>query len=115
MKAQKKKGIAAWIITSEPQGGPVRPPSDPIAVLNQRTPEKTVRLFVEMLYANTLSREDRIDYAKDAHLMPHLPRAHTERGLICMLGLNPSLEARKVRNLRVVDGQFKYDKIPRPL
>ena len=118
MKTKKKKGIAAWIIRWQRFGNHVELPSDPTAgILNRRISEKTVTLFMELLYANTFTKypEDRLAYASDERHRPKDYTVSAEGGRITLLGPNPSLEARRVRNLRVIEGEFKCDEMPRPL
>ena len=96
---------SAWLVTWE---GTSDVPEDPVAaILHHRMSVSTVKDFVERLYVSlTYSPREKLLFVKNPRANPYPADMTLFEHVHC--GHNPSLHARLVSALRVVDGVLRW-------
>ena len=92
---------SAWLVTWDGTSGVL---GDPIAaILNYRLSARSVRDFVELLYASlTYSPQEKLRFAKNPKTNPYRATMTLFQHIHC--GHNPHLHARLVSGLNVTEG-----------
>lgn len=100
----------AWLITWEWAGDHARPPKEMVSIINSHTPAEWVQRYVEQIYADQkydLSEQCAHAKPKQKQFNPYpakLYGGYYERPHIHITcGHNPSLLARKVKNIKVIE------------
>jgi hypothetical protein len=104
-KSSEPEAKRAWLVTWD---GSTGVPEDPVvAVLNSRMSPRSVKEFVELLYATLrYSSRDKVLYATTPKDNPHPATMTAFQKITC--GDNPWLYARRVSNLKITDDNLTW-------
>lgn len=108
-KKPELEAKSAWLVTWEGTSGV--PENPVVAILNYRMSASSVRDFVELLYVSlSYTPREKLLYATNPKDTPYPAAMTVFQRISC--GHNPSLSARLVTNLKVIDGKLTWKEPP---